>query len=130
VRFTALSRYAIHALVYLARNERDRPIPAGTIADACNVSVYFLMKALETLGEMGIVYGYKGPGGGYSLARTPKEITLLDVVEAVDGPIRGDAKIMDSSDKLGKRLQGILDIAAENYRERLRKVKVSDLAKK
>jgi DNA-binding IscR family transcriptional regulator len=49
-----------------------------------------LLKVLEPMVDAGTLRSVSGPRGGYRLARAPKDITLLDVIEAVDGPIRGD----------------------------------------
>ena len=72
-----------------------------------------------------------GPGGGYQLARLAKEITLLDIVEAVDGPIRGqvDFTAVNGSSKLFQELKEVFDQAAAETRRQLQKVKISDLAK-
>jgi hypothetical protein len=72
-----------------------------------------------------------GPGGGFRLARPAKGITLLEVVEAVEGPVRGAA--LPASDtaqgrRMDARLQAVCDLAAETVRGRLRRVSLADLA--
>ena len=64
---------------------------ASEVARKYGLSERFLLKVLTPLVSMGILRSVKGPNGGYSLARAPKDITLLDVVEAVDGQLRSEA---------------------------------------
>jgi DNA-binding IscR family transcriptional regulator len=73
----------------------------------------------------------KGPNGGYSLARPPKDVTLLEVIEAVDGPVRGVAPPVGQGGAaaLDRRLQQMCDEAAVLARERLARVTVAELAK-
>ena len=131
MRLTTASRYAAQALVHLAR------LPAGAwgrkrdIASAEGLPDTFLEKVLGRLVKAGLARSVKGPGGGYSLARAPKEITLLDIIEAVDGPIRGEAPGISAggATALDKRLQEVYDGAAVLVREWLAEVTLADLAK-
>jgi DNA-binding IscR family transcriptional regulator len=75
----------------------------------------------------------RGPNGGYRLARPAKRISLLDVVEAVDGPVRGGAPrvgLAGAGAQLDDRLRQACEAAAEVARSRLRKVSVVDLSAK
>ena len=80
----------------------------------------------------GILDSIKGPNGGYSLALPPNEITVLAVIEAVDGSIRGIAPTGndDPHNPLNRRLDQICNQAAEQIRKLLGKVKISDLSSK
>ena len=80
--------------------------------------------------KIGVLCSQKGPSGGYSLARQPKDITLLEVVEAVDGQLRGDAGTVGREGAaLDKRLQVGCDEVLALVRERLAKVTLAELAK-
>jgi DNA-binding IscR family transcriptional regulator len=79
-----------------------------------------------------VLLSLKGPNGGYRLLKAPKQITLLEVVEAVDGPIRGDAPPVGTGKDgmaFDKRLQAVCDGAVVLVRERLAKVTLAELAK-
>jgi len=79
--------YALRALVHLAQKNREEIIFIRTIADEENVSEDFLRKIFQTLGEAGIVNSHRGPKGGFSLAKAPGSITVLEVMEALQGPV-------------------------------------------
>lgn len=79
--------YAIRGMVYLAGQPPDRIVLVGEIARAMDVPPQFLAKILQQFGKLGLVRSFRGIGGGFQLARLPGEITLLEIVEAVEGPI-------------------------------------------
>ena len=80
------AEYALRAVVALG-NEKDRPLTTRQIARATQVPPGYLSKVLQSLGKMGIVEARRGLHGGYVLVRSLEELTVLDVVQAVD-PIK------------------------------------------
>src|SRR5512134_11208 len=78
------SEYALRAVLFLARESRDIPVPAGDIASGLDVPANYLSKILHTLSRAGVVSSERGPGGGYRLARAPDTISLADVVGAFE----------------------------------------------
>jgi Rrf2 family protein len=127
MKFTSSCAYALCALVSLARHQGDRLFASHAIAQAEGLPELFLLKVLKRLASAGVLLSVKGIHGGYRLARTAQRITLLDVVEAVDGPVRGEVPRSGADRKLDARLQQACDAAAEVVRSRLRKVSVADL---
>lgn len=81
------ARYATRAILDLSLNFDKGPIQIQDIADRQNIPVKFLQQILVALKMTGFVQSRKGPGGGYSLAMAPREISLGAVVRAMDGPI-------------------------------------------
>lgn len=77
--------YALRALVHLARTEGFAPV--SELAGAEGVPQDFLRKIMQTLTRAGITASRQGAYGGYRLAGDPREVSLLDVVEAVQGPL-------------------------------------------
>lgn len=77
--------YGILATLYIARQKDSDYISIREISDELNISFHFLTKILQTLTENGILFSLRGPKGGVSLAKPSKDITLLDVVLAIDG---------------------------------------------
>ena len=79
--------YSIRGLVYLAANSRNHICHLDKIASEVNVSQAFLSKIFQQFTKIGLVRSYRGAGGGFVLGRQPEKISLLEVVEAVEGPI-------------------------------------------
>ncbi|UCH34061.1 MAG: Rrf2 family transcriptional regulator [Armatimonadota bacterium] len=77
--------YGLRALVALAT--ADGPMRAEELAEREDVPIAFLHKALRDLANAGIVEGQRGPAGGYTLARRADKITMLEAVEAMQGPV-------------------------------------------
>jgi Rrf2 family protein len=78
--------WSIHCCTLLAALPEDQALPAARLAEYHDVPPAYLAKALQALAAAGIVESRPGPAGGYRLARSPMEISLLEVVQAVDGP--------------------------------------------
>ncbi len=87
MKITRQAGYAIRAVVYLSHPSVDGRVPTGVIAEAEDIPQPFLTKVISQLSTAGLVITSRGMGGGVMLARSPEEITLLNVIEAVDGPI-------------------------------------------
>ena len=79
--------YALRAMIYLASISRDAVVPFREIARQMLVPEDFLAKILKTLVDEGLVKSTRGPHGGYALAKPSAEISFLEVIEAVEGPI-------------------------------------------
>ena len=77
--------WAIHCVSVLATIPEGRYLPSQALSDFHGVPKEYLSKALQDLAKAGLIEGRLGPKGGYRLARAPKDITFLDVVEAVEG---------------------------------------------
>jgi Rrf2 family transcriptional regulator, cysteine metabolism repressor len=88
---TTKSPYAVRALAELARRGGATPVPIGEIARARDIPVQFLEGLFATLRRAGILQSQRGVKGGYSFARPPAEITVLEVVELLEGELGADA---------------------------------------
>ncbi len=129
--------WAIHCCTVLAGLEPDERLSTMTLADFHGVPKEYLSKALQALARAGLIEGSLGPGGGYKLARTPRSVTLLNVVEAVEGrepsfqcqEIRGNNPCLKRSEKP----TGVCAVARamyradEAWRRELRSVTLEDL---
>ncbi|MDA8427998.1 MAG: Rrf2 family transcriptional regulator [Geobacteraceae bacterium] len=87
MELTRKGEYAIRGIVYLATRPDDQVCLLSDIAAAVDVPPTFLAKIFQQFSKIGLVKSYRGTGGGFILGRTADKITLLDVVEAVEGPI-------------------------------------------
>ena len=132
MKLSRASSYAVHALVYMAAQKHDRPIPSHIVAAERGIPERFLLKILKPLVAARILRSLKGPNGGYHMAKPASAVTLLDVIEAVDGPIRGQSPFgKDENDgKLNKKLDTICKQVADSTRSTLAKVRISDLSRR
>lgn len=80
---TKASEYALLSLIVLAK--ADHPLDADTLSRELDISKSFLAKILQALARKGILKSYKGVNGGFELARSSREITILEVMEAAEG---------------------------------------------
>jgi Rrf2 family cysteine metabolism transcriptional repressor len=89
---TTKSPYAIRALAELARLGGPGPVPIGELARRRDVPVQFLEQLFAVLRRAGILRSQRGVKGGYAFAREPGEVTVLEVVELLDGRLGADAE--------------------------------------
>ena len=111
---TSKSPYAVLALAELARSASSQPVPIGELARRREVPVQFLEQLFATLRRGGIVSSQRGVKGGYRFAREPATITVLEVVELLDGP-------------LGRDAEGVFADAAEAARQVLERTTIADV---
>jgi Rrf2 family cysteine metabolism transcriptional repressor len=114
ISITSKSPYAVLALAELARNPGTEPVPIGELARKRDVPVQFLEQLFAVLRRGGIVSSQRGVKGGYRFAREPATITVLEVVELLDGP-------------LGRDAQGVFADAAEAARKVLAETTIADV---
>jgi Rrf2 family protein len=121
MKTTAAARYALRALAHLAALDGSPAVTEHDIAGACGIPSEFLLKVLKHLATAGLLHSNRGPQGGYRLARPAKSITLLEVVEAVDGQIRGLVPAIEggpaAAARLDRRLAEVCDAAADAARK-------------
>jgi Rrf2 family protein len=86
VRISARSDYAVRALIEVASRPGE-PVTADQVARAQDIPLKFLLGILGDLRRAGLVRSQRGPSGGYLMDREPAEITVADIMRAVDGPL-------------------------------------------
>jgi Rrf2 family protein len=114
---TSKSPYAVRALAELVRTGSAGPVPIGEIARRRDIPVQFLEGLFATLRRAGILQSQRGVKGGYSFARAPEELTVLEVVEALEGT-------------LGAEATGIFADAVGALRAQLAAVTIADVAQR
>ncbi|MBJ7331818.1 MAG: Rrf2 family transcriptional regulator [Solirubrobacteraceae bacterium] len=114
ISITSKSPYALQALTELGLAGGDTPVPLGELAKRRDIPVQFLEQLFATLRRAGLLRSQRGVKGGYAFARQPAEITVLEVVELLDGP-------------LGREATGILGDAARAARTVLETTTLQDV---
>jgi Rrf2 family transcriptional regulator, cysteine metabolism repressor len=117
---TSKSPYAVSALAELARSGGAAPVPIGEIARRRAIPVQFLEGLFATLRRAGVLQSQRGVRGGYTLARPAAEITVLEVVELLEGRLGADA------DRAGP----IWAEAVESLRSMLGRLTIADVAER
>lgn len=120
--------YAVHAALRLAAHRGAAPVSCSRLAASGGMPERFLLQILRDLTKQGILQSTRGGGGGFALARDPAEISLLDLIEAVEGPIlaglpAGPAFPPPCADRLREALGRV----AETTRRQLAAVKLAHL---
>jgi Rrf2 family transcriptional regulator, cysteine metabolism repressor len=87
VRLTMRSDYGAHAVIELARRAGQGPVQCAEIAACQKIPEAYLDQLLSSLRRVGIVRSVRGPHGGHELARDPRQLTLGDIVTALEGPV-------------------------------------------
>jgi Rrf2 family protein len=129
--------WALHCCAILAAVPTDRYLSTRALAEFHGLPKEYLSKALQSLSQAGLVLTTLGPSGGYRLARSPSELTFLDIVEAVEGksrtfvcnniraanPCRSKTQCDDAPCSIAR----IMWEADEAWRAKLRGVRLSDV---
>lgn len=89
---TTKSPYAVKALTELGKSGGDGPVPIGELARRRDIPVQFLEQLFAALRRGGILKSQRGVKGGYSFAKDPSQITVLEIVELLDGPVGRDSE--------------------------------------
>lgn len=108
------------ALTELAARASSAPVPILELAESRHIPLHVLEQLFAALRRAGILQSQRGVKGGYSFARQPEEVTVLDVVEALDGALGGDAAAQGE----------IWAEAIEALRERLRSTTIAEIAER
>ena len=87
MRITAKADYAVRAACELAAADPGVPVKGEVLATAQGIPLNFLENILRELRRAGIVHAQRGPDGGYRLARKPTDVTVADIIRAVEGPL-------------------------------------------
>lgn len=120
--------YAVQATVQLAQSETSAPVPCSHLASHGKMPERFLLQILRNLVTHGILRSTRGVEGGYSLSRHPDQISLLDVIEAIEGPIdSGDPLSNEMPEVSQVRLREALDEVTATSKKQLSAIKLSHL---
>jgi Rrf2 family protein len=131
VRISAKSDYAVRAAVVLAVADSEGPVKAEVIARSQEIPLKFLLNILSELKHGRIVTSHRGTLGGYRLARPAAEITVADVIRAIDGPLANVHEILPEDVRYpppSQSLQQVWIAVRASLRSVLERVTIADLA--
>jgi Rrf2 family transcriptional regulator, cysteine metabolism repressor len=131
MKLTQSASYAIHATLRLVENKESAPIPCSKLAEQGKMPERFLLQILRDLAKHGILISTRGGSGGFMLGRPPDEISLLEVIEAVEGPLKATLPLRAAlPHSAGERLDQALCEVNEEIRRQLQAISLSDLLAK
>ena len=128
---TAKADYAVRAVVELADSSQGSPRKVDEVAQAQHIPVSFLENILTQLRSSGIVRSQRGPEGGYWLAQPAEDVSLADIIRAVEGPLVGvRGQRPEEIEYVGsaEALQNVWIALRTNLRKVLETVSVADVA--
>lgn len=117
ISITSKSPYAVTALAELARSGGSGPVPIGELAKRREMPVQFLEQLFAVLRRAGVVSSQRGVKGGYRFARDPAEVSVLEIVELLDG-------------SLGREANGVFGDASRAAREVLAATSIADVVER
>ncbi len=120
--------YALQATIQLAEAESGAPIPCSRLASEGGMPERFLLQILRNLVTHGILQSTRGVEGGYTLERPSNEISLLELIEAVDGPVGSQPPLTEGLSRESlERLTAALEEVTATARRQLSAIKLSSL---
>jgi len=120
--------YALQAALQLADAPSDAPIPCSHLAQEGGMPERFLLQILRNLVTKGILRSTRGVDGGYRLVRPPQEVTLLELIEAIEGPLDSADVVSDSLPETTRnRMKDVLTSVNQSIRNQLAGVSLAQL---
>jgi Rrf2 family protein len=128
MRVSRSTGYALLAVGYIAKNQGDGVVLSQDISKQYDIPLEYLLKILQQLVRANVLRSKRGPRGGFSLAKSPNKITMLEVIEAVDGPLTGELNLTDqASDAYSNKAEQTYNKAIAQAKGVFQKTKLSSL---
>jgi Rrf2 family protein len=119
MRISRSTGYGLLAVGYIAKHSDKNVILSQMISKEYNIPLEYLLKILQQLVRANVLRSKRGPRGGFSLAKSTKKITMLQIVEAVDGPLTSQ---LDMTEHAGKEKFAVR--AEQSYEKALAQAKI------
>jgi Rrf2 family protein len=132
MRISAKADYAVRAVAELAAADSEKPVKAERIATAQGIPLNFLENILGELRHAGVVRSHRGAEGGFRLAKPAEQLTVADVIRAVEGPlasVRGGPPEDAEYDGAASSLPRVWIAVRANLRRVLEQVTIADIAR-
>jgi len=130
MRVTKSIGYALLAVGYIARKQSaDGVVLAQAVSEEYDIPVEYLFKILHQLVRANVLRSKRGPQGGFGLAKPTNKITMLEVIEAVDGPLTGELNLTERArnDKYTARVEQTYNRAISRARNVCQKARLAAL---
>ena len=129
MRVSRSTGYALLAVGYIAKNQGDSVVLSEAIAKQYNIPLEYLLKILQQLVRANVLRSKRGPHGGFWLAKPATKITMLEIIEAVAGPLTSELNLTKQArnNKYGAEIQQTYNKAISRARNVLLKTRLSNL---
>lgn len=97
MRVSRSTGYALLAVGYIAKNQGDGVVLSQDVSNQYDIPLEYLLKILQQLVRANVLRSKRGPRGGFSMAKPANKVTMLEVIEAVDGPLTGELNLTDQA---------------------------------
>ena len=123
--------YALLAVGYIAQHQKEGIILSQTISKEYKIPLEYLLKILQQLVRANVLRSKRGPRGGFSLAKPARRITMLQIIEAVDGPMVSHLDLVQQAHRrnFAVKAEQIYGKAIAQAKSVFQKAKLSDLVK-
>ena len=129
MRISRSTGYAILAVGYIAQNQKQGIILSQSVSKKYNIPLEYLLKILQQLVRANVLRSKRGPRGGFNLAQPAKKITMLQIIEAVEGPMISQLKLKEHArgEKFAARAEKNYEKAIAQAKSVFEKAKLTDL---
>lgn len=129
LRISRAAGYGLAAVAYVAKNSKDGPVMSMEVAKAYDFPLAFLLKIMQQLVMVNILMSKRGPRGGFTMARPVKDVTMLEIIEAVDGPFVQMMEMAEITHQapFAKQIEQICNDAIDKARDKFQKARLARL---
>jgi len=129
MKISRSAEYALVAVGYIAQHRDEKVVLSQDISKEYDIPLEYLLKILQQLVRANVLRSKRGPRGGFSLAKPLKKISMLQIIEAVDGPLASQLDLTEQTHRtrFGVRAEKIYEKAIAQTRAVLDKAKLSSL---
>jgi Rrf2 family protein len=129
MRVNRSTEYALLAVGHIAKNQGDGVVLSEDVAKQYDIPLEYLLKILQQLVRANVLRSKRGPGGGFSLAKPTNKITMLEIIEAVAGPLTSELNLpkQGKNNKYGAEIQQTYNTPISRARNVLLKTRLSSL---
>jgi Rrf2 family protein len=130
MRISRTTEYGLAAVVCVAQNCGEGRVMAGRIAKEYDFPTEYLLQVMQQLVRAGVLTSKKGPNGGFTLARPAKEITMLQIIEAIDGPVLVPMNLAEQTGNkpFAVKIEKVFRDVSEAMKATYASVKLTDIA--
>lgn len=131
MRISTKGRHAVMAMVDLARQGGEKPVPLAEVAQRQNISLSYLEQLVAKLKRQSLVKSMRGPGGGYLLGQPPDAITIHQIVSAVDASAQREHPVFEGDNLTARQLTDRLWLKmGEEINKFLKSVTLADVVQR